>query len=83
MTLGRRLLEAAAEVLRLEWGAIYLAESPGGASRLAACHGPEPDEQALAADNPLVDRLRADAGRSGSRTPMAPDGRVRPARPTP
>ncbi len=57
-TLGRRLLEAAAEVLRLEWGAIYLREAPGGPLRLAACHGPAPDEQALGADNPLVERLR-------------------------
>ncbi len=57
-TLGRRLLEAAAEVLRLEWGSIYLCETPGGTMRLVACHGPAPDEQALAANNPLVDRLR-------------------------
>jgi len=57
-TLGRRLLEATAEVLRLEWGAVYLTDAPGGALRLAACHGPEPDDRALAADNPLVDRLR-------------------------
>jgi len=57
-TLGRRLLEAAAEVMRLEWGAIYLADAPGGALRLASCHGPAPDERTLAADNPLVDRLR-------------------------
>ncbi len=57
-TLGRRLLEAAAEILRLEWGAIYLAGRPGGPLRLAAWHGPEPDEAALPADNPLVERLR-------------------------
>jgi transcriptional regulator with GAF, ATPase, and Fis domain len=57
-TLGRRLLEAAAEVLRVEWGAIYLREAPGEALRLAACHGPAPDEQAIAPDNPLVERLR-------------------------
>ena len=57
-TLGRRLLEAAAEVLRLEWGAIYLADEPGDVLRLAACHGPEPDERTLAQNHPLVDRLR-------------------------
>ena len=57
-TLGRRLLEAAAEVLRLEWGAIYLSDDPGGVLRLAACHGPEPDERTLAQNHPLVDRLR-------------------------
>ena len=57
-TLGRRLLEAAADVLRLEWGAIYLVESPGGPLHLASCHGPEPDERTLAADNPLVERLK-------------------------
>ena len=34
----------------------------GGPLRLVACHGPTPDEQALAADNPLVERLRRIAG---------------------
>ena len=29
VTLGRRLLEAAAEVLRLEWGALYLGDASG------------------------------------------------------
>ncbi len=61
-TLGRRLLEAAAEVMRLEWGAIYLCETPGGPMRLAACHGPAPDEVTLAAGHPLVDRLRKVSG---------------------
>ena len=57
-TLGRRLLEAAAEVLRLEWGAIYLCEEPWGPLRLAACHGPAPEEPTIASENPLVERLR-------------------------
>jgi len=57
-TLGQRLLAAAAEILRLEWGAIYLADDPGGPLRLAAWHGPEPDERSLSTDNPLVERLR-------------------------
>jgi transcriptional regulator with GAF, ATPase, and Fis domain len=59
-TLGRRLLEAAAEVLRLEWAAIYLTEGgePRGPLRLVACLGPAPEEGLLAADNPLVERLR-------------------------
>jgi DNA-binding NtrC family response regulator len=57
-TLGRRLLEAAAEVLRLEWGALYLAEATGGAPALVACVGPEPDERVLPADHPLLARLR-------------------------
>jgi DNA-binding NtrC family response regulator len=59
-TLGHRLLEAAAEILGLEWGAIYLSEGPGGALKLAAWHGPEPEERTLTADNPLVERLRVD-----------------------
>jgi transcriptional regulator with GAF, ATPase, and Fis domain len=58
--LGHRLLEAAAEILRLEWGAIYLSEGPGGPLQLAAWHGPEPDERTLPVDNPLVERLRLD-----------------------
>ena len=56
--LGRRLLEAAAEVLRLEWGAIYLVGPDGGPLRLASCLGPEPDERSLSEANPLVNRLR-------------------------
>ena len=43
-------------------------DAPRGPLRLVACHGPAPDEQVLAADNPLVERLRQVAGRSGSRT---------------
>jgi transcriptional regulator with GAF, ATPase, and Fis domain len=58
MTVGRRLLEAAAEVLRLEWGALYLCDGPSGSLELVAAHGPTPDEQMLAADHPLVARLR-------------------------
>ena len=54
----RWLLEAAAEVLRLEWGAIYLADEPQGPLRLVACLGPTPEIQALGSDNPLVERLR-------------------------
>ena len=67
-TLGQRLLEAAAEILRLEWGAIYLSEAPRGPLRLAAWHGPEPDERTLSPDNPLVERLR---GESTVRAPHA------------
>jgi transcriptional regulator with GAF, ATPase, and Fis domain len=58
VTLGRRLLEAAAEVLRVEWGALYLADAPGRSFPLVAAHGPTPDEHSLAVDNPLVVRLR-------------------------
>jgi transcriptional regulator with GAF, ATPase, and Fis domain len=58
VTLGRRLLEAAAEVLRLEWGALYLEEAPSRPLQLVASHGPAPDERTLAADNRLVARLR-------------------------
>jgi transcriptional regulator with GAF, ATPase, and Fis domain len=57
-TLGRRLLEAAGEVLRLEWGALYLVEASGQSFQLVASHGPTPDDQSLASENPLVDRLR-------------------------
>ncbi len=67
-TLGRRLLEAASEVLHIDWGAIYLAEPDGRGYELVACVGPEPDEPRLGADNPLVARL----GRAASiRVPHA------------
>jgi len=58
VTLGRRLLEAAAEVLRLEWGALYLGDAPGRPLQLVASHGPAPDERVLAGDHPLAVRLR-------------------------
>src|SRR5262249_45131830 len=51
---------------RVEWGAIYLAEAPSRTLRLAAWHGPEPEERSLSTDNPLVERLR------GISTVMAP-----------
>ncbi len=41
ITLGRRLLEGAVEVLRVEWGALYLYEPAEKAFQLVACHGPE------------------------------------------
>ena len=70
-TLGRRLLAAAAEVLHLEWGAVYLVhENRDGSLRLAACHGPAPECQTLAADNPLIQRLRQVPG---LRAPQAVD----------
>ena len=59
ITLGRRLLEGAVEVLRVEWGALYLWEPIEKRFALAACHGPTPDEQSLEPDNPLVVRLQA------------------------
>jgi transcriptional regulator with GAF, ATPase, and Fis domain len=58
VTLGRRLLEAAAEVLRIEWGALYLVDAQGRSFPLTAALGPSPDDQSLAADHPLVLRLR-------------------------
>jgi DNA-binding NtrC family response regulator len=76
--LGKRLLEAAAEILRLEWGAIYLADAPGSAFRLAAWHGPEPEERTLEPNDPLVERLRVC---STVRAPhgLAPTGAADPA----
>src|SRR5271169_4425237 len=76
VTLGRRLLEAAAEVLRLEWGALYLDDAPGRSLQLVATHGPPPDERSLAPDHPLVARLRQTATVRLSHTPVqngAPD----------
>lgn len=58
-TLGRRLLEAAHDVLRVEWAAIYLADEPGGSLALAACLGPEPDETVIPPGNPLIARFRS------------------------
>ncbi len=57
-TLGRRLLDAAGEVLRVEWGALYLVDPAGGPLRVAACSGAEPDDRTLDPSNPLVLRMR-------------------------
>ena len=57
-TLGRRLLEAASEVLRVEWGAIYLAGPLGAGYEVVACVGPPPDDRRLVDENPLIRRLR-------------------------
>ncbi|GIW88529.1 MAG: hypothetical protein KatS3mg108_2853 [Isosphaeraceae bacterium] len=53
-TLARGLLEAAGEVLRVDWGALYLAGADSSRLTLAAALGPEPDEVVLEPDNPLV-----------------------------
>ena len=58
ITLGKRLLEGALEVLRVEWGALYLCEPSEKAFHLVVCNGPTPDQQTLARDNPLVVRLQ-------------------------
>ena len=58
-TLGRRLLEAAAEVLGLDWGAIYLREAPGRPLTAVASLGPEPEQATLPDDGPIVRRLRS------------------------
>jgi DNA-binding NtrC family response regulator len=78
LTLGKRLLEAASEVLRLEWGALYLADAPGKAFELVAAHGPSPEQSSLAPDNPLVARLREAATLRLSHA-MALDGSSDPA----
>jgi transcriptional regulator with GAF, ATPase, and Fis domain len=70
-TLGRRLLDAAAEVLRLEWGALYLGDGPDRPLQLVAAHGPSPDDASLAADHPLVTRLRQTSTVRLSHTPAS------------
>ncbi len=82
-TLGHRLLESAAEVLRLDWGAIYLRDPGGGPLALAACVGPEPDEAVIADANPLLNRMRQSAtfrvphSLSPSHDPVAADALIR------
>jgi transcriptional regulator with GAF, ATPase, and Fis domain len=58
VTLGRRLLEGAVEVLRVEWGALYFWEADQRRFQLVACHGPKPERETLPEDYPLVARLR-------------------------
>ena len=78
-TLGRRLLEGTAEVMRLEWGALYLAEVETGAFELAASHGPTPDDQVLDVDQPAGVAAPADVvGAAVAR--LGGVGGVRPGR---
>ncbi len=55
--LGLRLLESAAEVHGLDWGAFYLRSTIGGPLKLAASLGPVPEQTKLADDNALVRRV--------------------------
>ena len=61
VTLGNRLLEGAVEVLRVEWGALYILEPAEHVFQLVVCHGPPPDQQSLDLDDPLVIRLQQTA----------------------
>ena len=56
--LAQRLLDAANDVLRFDWGAVYLSDSHAGPFLLSACLGPDPEASTLAEGNPLVERLR-------------------------
>ncbi|MDX2039078.1 MAG: sigma 54-interacting transcriptional regulator [Isosphaeraceae bacterium] len=58
-TLGRRLLEAAVEILRVDWGAIYLVDPSRGWYALAASLGPEPEERKLPVSHPVPTRLES------------------------
>ena len=72
--LARRLLEAAGDVLRIDWGALYLADDPdlttlGSTGNgmaipfcfpLAASLGPSPETALLGTDHPVVQRLARD-----------------------
>ena len=79
LTLGRRLLEAAAEVLRLEWGALYLARR-ARARRFGSWRLMGPTR----ADGACLPTIRwwlgcAESPRSGSRTRWR--STARPTRP--
>ena len=71
-TLARRLLDAASDVLRVDWGAIYLLNTADGSYTLAASCGAEPEETRLDGANPLILRIRHDP--STLRSPRVLDG---------
>jgi transcriptional regulator with GAF, ATPase, and Fis domain len=56
-TLSRRLLEAAAEVLRVEWGSVYLGSAEREGFRLVESWGPPADCFQIAYNDPLVQTL--------------------------
>ncbi len=60
-TIGARLLDAAAEVLGLDWGAIYVRRSSERELGCLASLGPEPDQRTLGMEDPLSLRLSRDA----------------------
>ena len=61
-TLSNRLLEATGEVIRADWGAIYLTDQPDGSLALQAFTGPQPDARTIAFDSPLIEYLKGNAG---------------------
>ena len=61
-TLSKRLLQATGEVIRADWGAIYLTDQPNGSVALQASTGPEPDLKLIGADSPLISYLKTNAG---------------------
>lgn len=60
--LGMRLLRSTTEVIRADWGAVYLQDGPQGTIRLQAAEGPEPEIKSLPAENPLTVYLKAHEG---------------------
>ncbi|MFM1800670.1 MAG: Transcriptional regulatory protein ZraR, partial [Planctomycetota bacterium] len=59
--LSCRFLQATSEVIRADWGAIYLRDTPNGAICLQASEGPEPDVKELLSANPLIRCLESRA----------------------
>jgi transcriptional regulator with GAF, ATPase, and Fis domain len=55
-------LQATGEVIRADWGAIYLTDHPNGSVALQASTGPEPDLKLIASDSPLISYLKTNAG---------------------
>ncbi len=78
-TLARRLLDAAGEVLRVEWGSIYLLDREGASYSLAACRGPQPEDKRLLDTNPLLVRLGDDRKAFRPQLSMQISGETDPA----
>jgi transcriptional regulator with GAF, ATPase, and Fis domain len=57
-TLGRRLLQASAELLNVPWGAVYLRDGDPPLYRLVGCLGAPPPLTELPPGSPLVEALK-------------------------
>jgi transcriptional regulator with GAF, ATPase, and Fis domain len=56
-TLSKRLLQATSEVIRSDWGSIYLSDQPDGVMRLQSSFGPEPETRKVDRESPIVTYL--------------------------
>jgi transcriptional regulator with GAF, ATPase, and Fis domain len=61
-TLSQRLLRSTTEVIRADWGSVYLQDGPHEEIRLQASEGPQPEIKTLPVENALSKYLKSHEG---------------------